>query len=129
MKKVVSGTMLTSLRRILAVGVLSMLLMIIVSVVPAVTAPDGTGIWIPMADTPGTWGFGLVYDGGDYLYAIVDGSLVRYSISEDSWETLTTPPKSPIGWVGLAYVAGKIYLSTSSIMGNWFLCYDIALGT
>jgi hypothetical protein len=37
------------------------------------------------------------------------------------------PPEPLYGWRGLAYVAGYIYVSTSSLVGNWFLRYNIAL--
>ncbi|MFQ5758369.1 MAG: hypothetical protein ACE5IF_01680 [Candidatus Bathyarchaeia archaeon] len=114
------------MRKRFAVGILFALLTAASSVVHTVRAE---GTWTPMASTPDTGGFGLVYDGGDYLYAIVAGNLTRYSIPGNSWEILTSPPEPPLGWVGLAYAAGNIYLSTTSIVGQWFLRYNIALDT
>lgn len=62
----------------------------------------------------------IAYDGVDYIYA-TGNKLLRYSISQDTWTVLATPPFNP---QGIAIKNGKIYLSG---YGSYrFAVYDVA---
>jgi len=75
-------------------------------------------------------GGSMVWDGGDYLYALKGGdgngnvaadNFWRYSISSNSWEALAGVPLGPSGNNGtrLGYAAGRVYYWHANSTGFW----------
>jgi len=106
---------------------------------------DGDGTWHaltlpPSAFRTSTNGCAWIGgDAGDFIYVNncdystpPVGHFARYSISGNSWETLTPPP-APRRYAGLACVDGKVYLigGLAETGHDWKLCqvYDPDQGT